>query len=418
MIRSFSRQAEAPAAPVTIALVHFLDARDVRSWSGTLHFSRAAVERHVGRVVDLSPAPVPDRTFRAIRKVIRMGSGRHYNYDHDPVLARYFGWYFTRSINRVKPDLIYVPGGSTCIPYLKTDIPIVYFTDGPWRVIEEYSPFYRNVLKRTSRAADEFERRALERAGVVVVSSRWAEDSVVQDYGIPPEKVLNLSIGANLPHPPERHEVLPRKRGDKLRLLMVGVLWDTKGGDIAYETLLKLLEAGCDTELTVVGCAAPQGISHPKLRVIPFLNKQNAADLERFNELWRTADFFILPTRSEAAGIVFCEAAANALPALGTRTGGVPSIITEGKTGFTFPMEARGDAYAETILRVWADPERYARLCEASRDAFETRLNWDVWATRLGGAVGRTFPHLASRIRDYNTAGAGASSEASVRSQV
>ena len=84
-----------------------------------------------------------------------------------------------------------------------------------------------------------------------------------------------------LPNPPERAAVLPRRLGSRIRLLMIGVLWDVKGGDIAFETLLRLLEDGFDAELTVVGCAPPAGISHSRLTVIPFLDKSVPAERER-----------------------------------------------------------------------------------------------------------------------------------------
>ncbi|HRQ86246.1 MAG TPA: glycosyltransferase, partial [Flavobacteriales bacterium] len=58
-----------------------------------------------------------------------------------------------------------------------------------------------------------------------------------------------------------------------------------------------------------------------------FLNKNLPADMARLEHHLRTADFLILPTRFEAYGIVFCEAAAYGLPALASRTGGVPTIV-------------------------------------------------------------------------------------------
>jgi glycosyltransferase involved in cell wall biosynthesis len=259
---------------------------------------------------------------------------------------------------------------------------------------------YRNPVKRTDRAADEFERISMERAAIVVVSSAWAAESAVKDYGIRPTKVHNLLIGANLPNPPAREDVLPRRLGKKVRLLMIGIHWEIKGGEIAYETLLSLLEAGYDAELTVVGAKPPESFSHPRFTIIPFLDKQNPEDLARFEQLWRNADFFIVPSRAEAAGVVFSEAAANALPVLATRTGGIPSLVVDGENGYTLPWEARGDSYAKKIAEIAASPERYETLCGTSRDAFEQRLNWNVWGERLGEVIRETLPHLSDRIAE------------------
>lgn len=381
-----------------VAYVQYRDADDIRNWSGTLYFSKQAIERHVGQVVDLSPAPVSLLPFRAARRAILELSGKQYSYDHDPLLARYYGWYFGRAIAREKPDLIFSPAGSPCLAYLKTEVPIVYFTDGPWRVIHNYNPAYSNVLGWSARSAEELERRTLRRAEVTLVSSRWAAESAVRDYGADPARVHDVSIGANLLDPPARQEVLPRRLDSRVRLLMVGVIWESKGGQIAYEALLRLLELGYDAELTVVGCTAPPGVEHPRLRVIPFLNKQVPEERARFEQLWTEADFFVLPTRADAAGVVFCEASAHAIPSISTRTGGVPSIVAEGKNGFTLPYEARGDEYARVIAQLADHPERYHRLCETSREEFERRLNWDVWGERVACIVADTFPQFRGRI--------------------
>jgi glycosyltransferase involved in cell wall biosynthesis len=384
--------------PLKVALVQYRDARDVRNWSGTLHFSKGAVDRHVGPVIDLSPAPVNFFPFRVARKLVQVATGKIYSYDHEPALARYYGQYFSRRVAQAKPELIFSPSGSSGIAYLETEVPMVYFTDGPWSVIKDYYPTYTNVVRRTDRTAEELERRSLERAAVVLVSSEWAAESVVRDYGIDPAKVHNVFIGANLPHPPAREEVLPRKLGEKLRLLMVGVLWDIKGGDIAYAALLELLKLGYDAELTVVGCTPPTGTSHPRMRVIPFLNKQLPEERARFERLWREADFFILPSRAEAAGVVFCEASAHGVPSIATHTGGIPSLVVNGRNGYTIPHEAGGAEYARVIAELADDPERYVRLCESSRDEFETRLNWDAWGTQVARIIGDTFPEFRDRL--------------------
>ena len=40
-----------------------------------------------------------------------------------------------------------------------------------------------------------------------------------------------------------------------------------------------------------------------------------------------------MPTRNEAFGLVFQEAAAAGLPAIGTRLNAIPEIVADGETG-------------------------------------------------------------------------------------
>src|SRR5207245_1514583 len=131
-------------------------------------------------------------------------------------------------------------------------------------------------------------------------------------------------------------------------------------------------------ELIVCGCTPPEGVAHERLKVIPFLDKNDDKQRKELEQLLMSADFLLLPTRAEAYGLVFCEASAFGLPVIATNTGGVPEIVREGENGFLLPYEARGDAYAEVIARVYHNDERYAELVRASRAAFEERLNWDT----------------------------------------
>ncbi|HEX2187626.1 MAG TPA: glycosyltransferase family 4 protein [Longimicrobiaceae bacterium] len=370
-----------------VALIHPQDARDVRTWSGTVHFSKGAIDRHVGPVADLTPAPVRLLPFRVARKLVRSATGKEYSYDHEPLLARWYGRYFSRLLARERPDLVFAPAGSSCVAYLETDAPVVYYSDSTWRMIRGYYPNYTDVVERNARAAEEMERRTLARSAVALFASDWAAESAVRDYGADPARVHTVYIGANLPDPPRRADVLPRAPGSPVRLLFVGVLWEVKGGEIAFETLLHLRALGIDAELTVVGCTPPPHVRHPALRVVPFLNKQVPEERREFERLWREADFFVLPSRCECAGVVYCEAAAYALPVLATRTGGVASLVREGVNGYTLPPEARGPAYAERIAEVLGDPGRYEALCEASRAEFESRLSWDAWGRRVSGVL-------------------------------
>jgi glycosyltransferase involved in cell wall biosynthesis len=385
-------------SPLRIAFVQSDDARSVRSWSGTLLFSKEAIGRHVGTVIDLTPAPINLLPYRVMRKALGMVSTKRYSFYHDPALARRYGRYFSRLLAREPHDLVFSPGGANIIPYLETDAPIIYYSDATWRRVIDYYTDFSNVIARSARGGEMLERMTLERSSIILYPSRWAADSAIDDYGTDPAKVNVTWLGANLMTPPSRESVLPRAMGETIRLLMVGVSWEIKGGAIALETLERLLEMGHDARLTVVGCRAPEGVSHPRMEVIPFLDKQVPEERERFERLWREADFFLLPTRFEAAGLVFCEASAYALPAIATRTGGVPSLVREGRNGITLPHEARGDAYAEAIAGLAADPGRYAALCGASRDEFETRLNWDAWGGRLAAIIRERFPALGERL--------------------
>ena len=105
--------------------------------------------------------------------------------------------------------------------------------------------------------------------------------------------------------------------------------------------------------------------------------------MQQLQSLWINSTFLILPTRIDAFGIVFCEAAAYGLPCLGTDTGGVAGALHENKNGYLMPFEAGGKEYAARIANLFTDETAYQALALRARDEFEKELNWDSWALKI-----------------------------------
>jgi glycosyltransferase involved in cell wall biosynthesis len=135
----------------------------------------------------------------------------------------------------------------------------------------------------------------------------------------------------------------------------------------------------------------------PGLTVIPFLDKREPDQLARFQALFRDADFFLLPTRADCYGIAFCEASSFGAPSIGTATGGVPGVVTEGENGHLLPYSARGADYASLIAEIYRDEERHLDLKRKSRRAFEERLNWDAWGARAAALIKNLLAGRKSR---------------------
>jgi len=74
------------------------------------------------------------------------------------------------------------------------------------------------------------------------------------------------------------------------------------------------------------------------------------------------------------------EAWAAGLPVVSSAVGGIPKLVTEGKTGVLFP---NGDleALAKAIQSILADPEFAARLGRSGRTAVVERYSLERMAT-------------------------------------
>jgi glycosyltransferase involved in cell wall biosynthesis len=381
------------AERLKIAYITATDARDKHSWSGTHHYIWKTVEKNMGAVSLLGPANPFVVIF--ICKIIHGFSlfflKKRFNYRDSIILAKAYGRIFTRKLKQGKYELIIAPAGSTNIAYLQTSIPIVYIADRTIQSTLNYHKMLTQLLDFSREQSIFVDKKAIEKSSLAVYSSEWAATSAIRDYHIAPGKIVFIPFGANLDEIPSREVALSRKRTTVCRLLFLGVSWENKGGNIAFDALLSLLQSGIDATLTVCGCVPPNELHHPNMKVIPFLNKNDVQQKKELDELFITSDFLILPTRFDCTPIVFCEAGAFGLPCIAPITGGIASVITEGVNGFLVPYDAPGSSYAEKIKAVYADEKKYNELVISSRNNYEQQLNWDTWAQRVKEAL-RVMP--------------------------
>ena len=383
-----------------IGFVHRFDARNIRSWSGTFFFMARALETHVGEVIYLGPDNSAGTKFiidnmARVNRVWQRLTGKILATDHNRILSRRLGRFFERRLKEAPCDILFAPVASVEIANLKTDLPIVYYTDITWNAIIDYYPEFFDVSSFGRAEGERIESAAISRAKASVYPSDWAVDSACNHYGATPGTAFKVSFGANLNDPPTRATALRRSLHDRVNLLMVGVDWERKGGPIAFECLTSLVDRGIDAHLTVVGCVPPAEFTHPSLHVVPFLNKNDPEQRQKISQLFIDAHFLLLPTRAEGLGIVTCEASAFGLPTLATDTGGVRGSLNDGVNGFLLPFDAPGRDYADKIAEVIAVPARYDALVLSSRNEFESSLNWDSWGramrTVMEGALGRSI---------------------------
>jgi glycosyltransferase involved in cell wall biosynthesis len=78
-------------------------------------------------------------------------------------------------------------------------------------------------------------------------------------------------------------------------------------------------------------------------------------------------DIFVLPSRAEAFGSVFAEAALCWLALVGTNVGGIAEQIEDGKNGLLVPVDDV-NALADALERMVVDPMLRATLAKAARE--------------------------------------------------
>lgn len=371
-----------------IAIVTIGDAREVRYWSGTPFHMSKSLATAGNDIVHVGPLNAPILpVYRAYSRLRRAFRGRGLSpFQAAPVIAQY-ATDAARKIRAVSPDVVFAPAGSTFAWNVPAGFPLVYASDATFRLIEDYHPNYRNLSRAARESSERLERDTIARADLILYPSQWAAESAVRDYGADPARVHVVPWGANFKEAPDRCSVLGSRKPGPCRLLFIGVNWGEKGADTAVETLAELRARGIETELVICGCTPPKPVSQEGLTIIPYLDKNDREQRGRLDQLYRDADLFLLPTRADCNPMVLCEAAAYGLPSIVRATGGVPYVVREGETGFLVPPDATKADYAAVISEIFANSERLEGMRQSSRDAFEARLNWQVWGRRVSELI-------------------------------
>lgn len=176
------------------------------------------------------------------------------------------------------------------------------------------------------------EREGMEQAEKVITVSEWTKGIVMRHYGIPAEKIEVVHNGIEIQAfsaLPDRLKKL-RAIGNKI-VLFVGRITLQKGPDyfvwaakkvLAYEpkTLFVVVGSG-DMEGQMVRLASELGISD-RFIFPGFLRGQE------LNQIYQSADLYVLPSVSEPFGITPLESLANGTPVLISKQSGVAEVLT------------------------------------------------------------------------------------------
>lgn len=220
--------------------------------------------------------------------------------------------------------------------------------------------------------------------GYFVVCEAIADD--LERLGIAPERIFDVKNAVDTERfHPDRVSIelddrcrrqIEERVGSSFRLGFVGGLYSYKGLD-DLASALEATETDCG--LVVAG----DGPERARLerRIGDRTAFLGPVPYDQIPALYHEFDAFVLPSRTEGLPRVVLEAQATATPVIATRVGGVPEVVTDGKTGFL--CDVRDTAgFASAIDQLAIDPYQRERLGEAGRAAVENNYSWEVLYAR------------------------------------
>lgn len=376
-----------------IAYVTTYDAADPTKWSGTGHYIARALEsagcrmQYIGNLKEARPL-----YFKAMRVLYARLGRCAFQREREPAVLEYYARQVEARLAGSDAQIVFSPG-SIPVAHLRTNLPIVIWSDATYPVINREYRWELPPCKRSFRNGMAQDIETMRRAAMMIFSSQWAADSAIHDCGVEPAKVKVVPFGANISSQ-RTHEEIERlialRPVDECRLIFIGTGWQRKGGDLALRIAQRINAAGVKATLSILGRDAPDDLP-PFARKVGFIDKRSAAGQRQFDELFGSSHFFLLPARAEAFGIVFCEAASYGVPSLATAVGGIPTIIREGANGCLVAPD-QVDALAGRAVEMMRDRTAYEAMARSTFAEYQSRLNWN--------SIGKTVRTMLEELID------------------
>ena len=370
----------------SVAFVCLGDATDPNYSSGTPYGIRKGFLDLGCNVIDVFPVrPAIEHIFLPKRVGHRL-RGVYYSGDREQLCLHAMAKTIGQRLKGKRIDFIFA---SHSIPStkLRSYAPIVLSHDQSFIERMDYFPYEQRPPAREylMQAIDQ-EREAFSNAALCVYPSERSVRTIEEHYDIPAHKLAMIPWGGNLPFEPtaqQAEKLIEERRRAELRILFVGVDWKRKGGDVVIEACRILHRRGVNLALTVIG-SNPAIEDKPEfLTIIPYIDKNDPEQLRTYLDQLSGAHFLFVPSRAEAYGHVFCEAAALGVPSVARKVGGIATIIVDGVTGCCLPEHASAADFADAIQRASADEDVYVAMARAARRRYEETLNWRAFCSAI-----------------------------------
>ena len=229
------------------------------------------------------------------------------------------------------------------------------------------------------------ERRYLESVDGFIFNSEVTRASVERLIGPPGVHVVATPGGDRLGSSTHAQVMRRAQQPGPLRIICLGSLSPGKGVDVLLDALSLVPREAVHLQIVGPESAAPgfarrmRGKAAALQLPVEFCGPLDDRPLEHS---LRNAQVMVLPSYYEGFGIAYLEGMAHGLPALGTRAGAIPDLVSEGVNGY---LVEPGDAaaLADRIMTLTTDRGLLARLGGAALAAFREFPTWDESTERM-----------------------------------
>ena len=134
-----------------------------------------------------------------------------------------------------------------------------------------------------------------------------------------------------------------------------------------------------------------------KVKIHPF-------EFEEMPLVYNGCDLFVLPSKTEAFGLVYAEAMACGLPVIGTGVGGIPEVITSGVEGYLVNPGEKIEL-AKKMGSLLKNPNKMVEMGKKGVKKVKQKFDLDKAIERLIGVYHSTFEKKTGKLESNEISG-------------
>ena len=217
-------------------------------------------------------------------------------------------------------------------------------------------------------------RSALPEVAVIVATSQYVREELVNDFGVEKSMIAVVHNGIDV-DALARQEVRPIFQGGIPAIGCVGPVEKARGHELFVRAAARIARNGKDYQFVVAG----EGEQLPQLRRIAAGEGLDdcltfVGDFSSYAEVLDALDVVVQSAQVQVSGFSILDAMARGRPVIAFNTGTACEIIEAGKTGMVVPMDDM-ERLAGAIEELAEAPDKARRMGEAARRAVAEDFN-------------------------------------------
>lgn len=268
------------------------------------------------------------------------------------------------------PELVFHIFNTYSPIWNKYDIPYVVYLDYTMALSEKKQLPWAYFITRSDRDGwFECERQLFSRATHLFAISNCVKTSLLQDYGIEPEKVTVVGASGDFQSPYEGEKNFGSKQ-----ILFNGSDFKRKGGDLVLAAFKKVRQILPEAKLVIIGrklLLHEDGIDNP-----------GHISRSQLQNLFLNTDLVLAPAYCDPFPRFVLEAMNYGIPCIVSANDGMPEIVEHEVNGIVIEQPT-ALSLANHIINLLSNPSLLTSMSQAARSQVRTKLNWNNIANNI-----------------------------------